>query len=168
LTVIDFEKTSLHGTSGLFILSKSPDAIQTEKIDDLTLNDEVIDDYVFKCYEVINNLADGLNQIRSQGYKIVGYGSAAKGNTLINASNIELDYIVDDNPLKQGLYTPGARIKIVPPSQLEDENEKICIVPLAWNYFTEIKNKCTTLLNTNDVLYVKYFPSFTIVREDNA
>ena len=45
-----------------------------------------------------------------QGKSIVGYGAPAKGNTLLNYCGIRtdfLDYTVDRNPHKQGLFLPG-------------------------------------------------------------
>jgi 2-polyprenyl-3-methyl-5-hydroxy-6-metoxy-1,4-benzoquinol methylase len=167
LILVDVVTVPIHGNSHIFVLSTDKDmnAIETNKVDSLPLNDEVIDNYAIKCYELINNLHFGLLKLKKDGYKIVGYGSAAKGNTLINASGIKLDYIVDDNPLKQGLFTPGARIPIVHPETLTKENEKLCIVPLAWNYFEEIKNNCLRYTNIEDLIFVKYFPEFKVIED---
>ena len=43
-------------------------------------------------------------------YPVIGYGAAAKGNTFLNFTDVKLDYVIDDNELKQGLYTPGTNI----------------------------------------------------------
>jgi len=74
----------------------------------------------------------------------------------------KLDYIVDDNPLKQGLYSPGSRIPIYSPDKLLEESDKICIVPLAWNFFDEIKQK-VLLRKSDNVVFLKYFPKVEIV-----
>jgi hypothetical protein len=47
-----------------------------------------------------------------QGYKVIGYGAAAKGNTLLNYINQPLDLIIDDSPLKQNMYAPGTNSPI--------------------------------------------------------
>jgi 2-polyprenyl-3-methyl-5-hydroxy-6-metoxy-1,4-benzoquinol methylase len=166
LRLIDVVRVPIHGNSNIFVLVREdnkqfPD--WTEALDELELNNDVIDRYAQKCSELINNLDHGLLSLRRQGYRLVGYGSAAKGNTLINASGISLEYIVDDNPLKQGLFTPGARIPIVPPSELSHEAGKLCVVPLAWNYFAEIKGRCLNYINTKELVFVKYFPEFEVV-----
>ena len=72
--------------------------------------------------------------------KIVGYGAPAKATTILNfyGINKEIDYLVDDNPLKSGKYVPGVQI----PIQNTFKNEKIdLIIVFAWNYFNEIKLK---------------------------
>lgn len=163
LVVQHIERVPIHGNSHIFILSSNINTAETEQVDSAPLNDDVVDNYALKCYELINNLNFGLLKLKKKGYKIVGYGSAAKGNTLINASGISLEYIVDDNPLKQGLFTPGARIPIVPVTELFKEQGKLCIVPLAWNYFEEIKNNCLKYTDTQDLIFVKYFPEFEVV-----
>jgi 2-polyprenyl-3-methyl-5-hydroxy-6-metoxy-1,4-benzoquinol methylase len=168
LIVVDVKKVPIHGNSNIFVLSKNLNILETNIVDEFVLNDVSIHQYAYKCYKVINELTKELEKLRKENYKIVGYGSAAKGNTLINASNIKLDYIVDDNPLKQGLFTPGARIPIVSILELEKETDKLCVIPLAWNFFDEIKQKCLTHINVDDLIFVKYFPQFKIIEEQNS
>jgi 2-polyprenyl-3-methyl-5-hydroxy-6-metoxy-1,4-benzoquinol methylase len=162
LKLIGVLKTEIHGNSDIFVLSKNPSHAETKIENRFLLNDDTIDEYSEKSYEIIQNLKSRLNKIKSAGYKIVGYGAAAKGNTLINASGIELEYIVDETPLKQGLYTPGARIPIVPPTELSKETDKICVVPLAWNFFEELKKKSLQYSNVDDIIFVRYFPEFKV------
>ena len=162
LKLIGVIRKPIHGNSHIFILSKSPHHEETKIGNEILLNDKTIDQYAEKSYNVINTLKSELDKIKSDGYKIVGYGAAAKGNTLINASGIELEYIVDETPLKQGLFTPGARIPIVPPTELSKETGKICVVPLAWNFFEELKKKSLQYLNVDDIIFVRYFPEFKV------
>ena len=61
-------------------------------------------------------------------------------------SNIKLDWIVDDNELKQGLLTPGTNIPIKDRSSL-DIDEHIVVIPLAWNFFDSIKKQQKKLFN---------------------
>lgn len=67
---------------------------------------------------------------------LVGYGAAAKGMTFLNATGLVLDRIVDDNPLKHGLLTPGTNIPIGPVVDLPRGDG--AIVVLAWNFWDEI------------------------------
>jgi hypothetical protein len=98
--------------------------------------------------------------------KIVAFGAAAKGCIFLNATNLtdrEIDYIIDDNTLKQGLYTPGMNIPIVSIDILEELREKqIAFVPLAWNFFKEIKGKIKTNRDVASDIYIKYFPIIKI------
>ena len=60
-------------------------------------------------------LLELLIRLRREGKQIVGYGAPGKGNTLLNYCGIRtdlLDYTVDRNPYKHGLYTPGTHIPI--------------------------------------------------------
>jgi hypothetical protein len=82
-----------------------------------------------------------LRREKSKGASIVGYGAAAKANTLLNfaqADVSQIHYIVDQNPAKQGTYTPGSRIPVVTEDNLKrDKPDYIIIFP--WNLRDEIQ-----------------------------
>ncbi len=68
--------------------------------------------------ETKRTLLDFLIQAKRAGKTLVGYGAPGKGNTLLNYCGIRqdfLDYTVDRSPYKQGKFTPGTRIPILPP-----------------------------------------------------
>jgi hypothetical protein len=71
---------------------------------------------------------------------IVGYGAAAKGNTLLNYCSVGTDlitWIADASPHKQGRFTPGMHIPIVSPDKFkEDSPEEVLVLP--WNICDEI------------------------------
>jgi hypothetical protein len=93
--------------------------------------------------------------------KIIGYGAAAKGMTVINAGELKLDYIVDDNPLKQGLLCPGSDIPVQNSSILKQETNDLIIVILAWNFYNEIYNKIKFIRPNNNDTFVTYFPTLS-------
>jgi SAM-dependent methyltransferase len=81
-----------------------------------------------------------LSELERDGRRIVGYGASARGNTLLNYYAIgpeTLDYIVDRNPLKHGLYSPGMHIPVVGPEKL-DEDDPDYVLLIAWNFAEEI------------------------------
>jgi 2-polyprenyl-3-methyl-5-hydroxy-6-metoxy-1,4-benzoquinol methylase len=162
LSVIDVVRTPIHGTSFVFVLSNSLED-KSEKFiaREDNLSQEVIVRYVENCKRISNETFNKISELRELGYKIIGYGAAAKGNTFLNFSKFQLDYILDDNPLKHNMYSPGSKIKIVPPNYLLNETGKICIVPLAWNFFDEIKEK-VLLMRDEDIIFLKYFPEVEI------
>lgn len=85
-------------------------------------------------------LLELLYKLKLNGKKIIGYGAAAKGNTLLNYCNIGadiLDYIADKSPFKQGKYTPGTNIPVVHPDRIL-ENRPDYMLILAWNFADEI------------------------------
>lgn len=84
-----------------------------------------------------------LAALKGEGKRIVGYGASAKGNTLLNYCGIGpevLDYIVDNIPLKQGLYTPGMHIPVLPEEKLLEDQPDAALI-LAWNFAEEIMEK---------------------------
>jgi len=70
----------------------------------------------------------------------VGYGAAAKGNTLLNFCGVRtdfLDYVADRSPLKQGKLLPGTRVPIVAPEKIR-ETKPDCVLVLPWNIKDEV------------------------------
>jgi SAM-dependent methyltransferase len=81
-----------------------------------------------------------LTELKGDGSRIVGYGASARGNTLLNYYGIGidiLDYIVDRNPLKQGLYSPGMHIPVKSVDRLATDDPDYVLV-IAWNFAEEI------------------------------
>lgn len=92
---------------------------------------------VFELRDQLNSLIRKLSQ---EGKIIIGYGAPSTSTTLLNFSNVsnrEIAYIVDDSPLKQGLYTPGTHIPIVKSDEL-DKRKPDYIIVLAWRLKEEI------------------------------
>jgi hypothetical protein len=88
-------------------------------------------------------LLERLIDLRRQGKQVVGYGAPGKGNTLLNYCGIRtdlLDYTVDRNPYKHGLFTPGTHIPIFPPEKiLETRPDYVLVLP--WNLIDEIADQ---------------------------
>jgi cyclopropane fatty-acyl-phospholipid synthase-like methyltransferase len=85
-------------------------------------------------------LRDLLEQLRSAGRTIAGYGAPAKATTLLNYCGIGSDLIsftVDKNPLKVGRVTPGTHIPILPVSTILERQPDYLLV-LAWNFAAEV------------------------------
>jgi hypothetical protein len=114
----------------------------------------------------MNQLIETVGEYRRDGYTLVGYGAAAKGNTLLNFGDIRLDFIIDDNPLKQGKFTPGTGCAIVGVDRLGklDANRRILFVPLAWNFFKEIKSKIQAARNNDNDRFLRYFPEVEVTQ----
>lgn len=74
------------------------------------------------------------------GMTVVGYGAAAKGNTLLNFAGVRADllpYVVDASPHKQGRYLPGSRIPVLSEERLRADKPDFVLV-LPWNLRDEI------------------------------
>ena len=87
-----------------------------------------------------DDLRRTLAELHAQGKRVVGYGAPAKGNTLLGFFELgpsDVEYIADLSPLKQGRYTPGTHIPVVPAERLlEDQPDSVIL--LAWNFADEI------------------------------
>lgn len=106
-------------------------------------NINVYKEFAEKVYSVKEKLNSCIKNIKKENRIIVGYGAPAKSTTLLNLCSIgkkEIDYIVDDNPLKIGLYTPGTHIPVLSSEELE-KNTPDYILILAWNFALEILEK---------------------------
>ena len=78
------------------------------------------------------------------GKKIIGFGSSARSQTFLNFCNFNeknIDLIIDNNSMKQNLYSPGTNIKIVDfKNGIKTDPDVIFI--LAWNFKDEIIKEC--------------------------
>ena len=96
-----------------------------------------------RLQEIKNQIRDFLIKLKKEGKSVVGYGAPAKATTLLNFYNINnqyIDYIVEDNPLKQGKTVPGVRIPIKSKESLEQNNPDYIFI-FAWNFAEEIMKK---------------------------
>jgi 2-polyprenyl-3-methyl-5-hydroxy-6-metoxy-1,4-benzoquinol methylase len=170
LNLVDTIKTPIHGNSYIFILRRAAvNKNRVKNIIDLEAAYGLLNKDTYIAWEStvktnMNQLIKTINEYRVDGYTLVGYGAAAKGNTLLNFGNIKLDFIIDDNPLKQGKFTPGTNCAIVSIDCLNDvsSDSKILFVPLAWNFFKEIKHKIQTVRTNSNDRFLRYFPNIEI------
>ena len=92
-------------------------------------------DFGSRVSKVVGEFAAELKDLKSQGFRLAGYAAPAKASTLLGFAEIGsdvLDYIVDDNPLKQGRYVPGTGIPIVSSATLAEQPPDYLVI-LAWN-----------------------------------
>jgi hypothetical protein len=90
-----------------------------------------------------NELLSLLRRLKSEGKRIAGFGAPAKLTTLVYHLGLEpgmIDFVVDDSPLKQGLFTPGMHIPVVPAQQLYERRPDYVLI-LAWNFAGPIMHK---------------------------
>lgn len=73
--------------------------------------------------------------LKEKGHRIAGYGAPAKATTLLYHFQLcdALDFIVDDSHLKQGLFTPGYHLPVLPSAQLLERLPDYALL-LAWNF----------------------------------
>ena len=76
--------------------------------------------------------------------KIIGFGSSARSQTFLNYCKFNeknINLIIDNNSMKQNLYSPGTNIKIVDFNTGINSKSDVIFI-LAWNFEREIINQC--------------------------
>jgi len=156
LSIFDVEEIPTHGGS-LRIYVKHAKANKKDKNNQKTSLENVLvitekeklfglEDISFytkfnqKITSVKKDIQDFFISAKHERKKIVCYGAAAKGNTLLNYCKIrsdQIEYVVDKNPHKQGLYTPGSHLQIWNPEKIK-ETKPDYVVILPWNLRDEI------------------------------
>lgn len=76
-----------------------------------------------------------IDEVIGAGGIVAGYGASTTTTTLLYHFELErrIKFIVDDNPIKQGMYSPGAHIPVLPSTALVERNPNLVVI-LAWIY----------------------------------
>jgi len=150
LALFDVEELPTHGGSiriygqhsktGKQAVSTRVPAMRTQEVEFGLAKIETYTGFAQKVCETKQALLQFLIKAKREKKSVVGYGGAAKGNTLLNYCGIRsdfLDYVVDKSLYKQGLYLPGTRLPIYSPEKIrETKPDYILILP--WNLKNEI------------------------------
>jgi hypothetical protein len=104
-----------------------------------------------------------VENMQRQHIRIMGYGAAAKGMTILNyIGKIPLEYIVDDSPIKQGFYATNHKYLILSPDKLGYHAHPIAVVVFAWNFLPEIMEKIRNIRKGLDTYLIAPYPRKTI------
>lgn len=97
-------------------------------------------DFAERVAGIKRDLVKTIADLRAGGAKVAGYGAPAKGMTLIEYVGLgpsDIDFIADKSPLKQGRFTPGSHIPILPAEHILDVQPDYLVL-FAWNFADEI------------------------------
>jgi SAM-dependent methyltransferase len=109
------------------------------------------------------DLLSFLTEAKRSGKRVVAYGAAAKGNTLINFAGVRqhlLPWVVDRNPAKQGKYLPGSRVPIVDEARIAAERPDYVLI-LPWNLRQEVMQQLAYVRDWGGQ-FVTAIPSLTL------
>lgn len=152
MKIFDVKEVETHGGSlRVFIQKDKGSRARTETVEKFFclekergyLDEKVYLDFATRVYGFKEKLNSMLKEIRKEGKTVCGYGAPAKATTIVNfcgLSSSQIDYIVDDNPLKQDRLLPGAKIPIVPGTYLNEKPSDYILI-FAWNFAPEIISK---------------------------
>ncbi len=149
LKIIDVDKIPLHGGSVLVHAAPENALHQpTRRVaqilaaeDDLQLGQPSAWQRFTEQVEAWReDFCEFLDKVQSRKLRLAGYGAPAKGNTLLSYAGVgpdQLPYLVDKNPLKQNLFTPGQHIPVFGADKLMSDRPDLALI-LAWNFADEI------------------------------
>lgn len=151
MEIFKVEHVSSQGGSLRVFIKKESSSHQIEKsVSSMLEKEKAVGIHDYETYEKFadrvhaskEKLVKCLKDIKNSGKTIVAYGAPAKATILLSFCNIGrgyIDYVVDNNALKQGLFTPHSHIPIVAPSMLDEKRPDYVLI-LAWNFAEEILN----------------------------
>ena len=118
-----------------------------------------LNNHIIKIKEILINL-------KRKKSRIVGFGAARSGTTLISQMKIGsfLDYIVDDSEAKQGKFSPGEHLLVRPTSTIYDEKPDYIFI-LAWVHSSRIIKEHQKYLN-NGGRFINCFPEVEIIKNN--
>ena len=153
LVLFDVEELSTHGGSLRIYARHLGDDSKpvTSNVSELRAQEERVGftnmstyrSFAERVKETKCKLLEFLIEAKRAGKTVVGYGAPGKGNTLLNYCGIRtdfLDFTVDRNPYKQGLFLPGTHIPIYHPDKLPNARPDYVLI-LPWNFKEEIMHQ---------------------------
>jgi SAM-dependent methyltransferase len=153
LEMFDVQEIPTHGGS-LRIYAKHAGDIEkkvTDNVQNLLVKEKefglteisVYQNFQVQSEKVKNDFLSFLLDAKSRGKKVVAYGAAAKGNTLLNFGGVKKDllsFVVDASPHKQNKYLPGVHIPVVSEAQIKAVKPAFVVI-LPWNLTDEISKQ---------------------------
>ena len=151
LEIFDVQEIKTHGGS-LRIFAKHKDdktKIVEPSVAAMLLKEETAGLKTIEYYQNFQTKVENIKydfisfliEQKRNGKKVIGYGAAAKGNTLLNYCGIKgndlIEFVVDASPYKQNKLLPGSRIPVFGKDAIaEYKPDYIIIFP--WNLQEEI------------------------------
>lgn len=149
LEVFDVQEHDLHGGSlRIFLQPLAGIRETTNSVEKILffekqwspLLDDVKNGFQRKQMEIVRTLKEKLKLYKREELRVVAFGAAAKGTTLLNVAGIDanlIEFVVDSSVTKQGKWVPGTGIEIRSPEALKENSADVILI-LAWNFAKEI------------------------------
>jgi SAM-dependent methyltransferase len=174
LTVFDVAEIPTHGgslrvfaqrkDSGTHPMSQTVSELLTKEHSLGMTKLEYYTGFQSRADKIKDDLVEFLIQAKRDNKKVIAYGAAAKGNTLLNYAGIRKDLlpaVIDLNPAKQNKYLPGSRIPVVNEEIITREKPNYVLI-LPWNIKDEVE-KQLSFIREWDAKFVIAVPSLNVV-----
>ncbi len=160
-TIIRSEHVKTHGGSLRVFIKKNKDARVEKSVVKMLKEEEkfgiknfkTYQEFGEKVYKIRENVRNNIKKLKGKNKLIIGYGAPAKATTALNFFGIsnEIDYIIEDNKLKQNKFIPGVKIPIKAKHSIKNKDN--ILVVLAWNFFNDIKKNNSNI--SKDIINIK-------------
>jgi hypothetical protein len=110
------------------------------------------------------NIEGLLTESMGRSVRVAGYGASVGVTTALYNLGLgkkQLEFLADDNPDRQGLFSPGLKIPIVNPKELYLQDIDVVLV-LAWQYFDPIVSKHQAFFKKGG-RFIKILPGLCLV-----
>ena len=157
LRIYDVEELTTHGGSLRIYGCHEDAAFETQdSVADMIAAEEKFGLRSMETYKTFQACADKVKNDflaflidqKNQGKKVVAYGAAAKGNTLMNYAGIKhdlIEFVCDAAPSKQKKFMPGSHMPILHPEELPKANPDYVVI-LPWNIAPEVVEQQKSVL----------------------
>lgn len=151
MSLIDVQPQTTHGGSMRYVLAHAGAYPVKETVTQLLQKEQALGLHRLSTFETFrknvaqsrSDLVELLGGLKSQGKRTAGYGATSKSTTILNYCGIGpdlIDYIADTTPIKQGKFTPGMHIPVVPYEAFKSNPPDYAVL-FAWNHAEEIMAK---------------------------
>ena len=182
LTVNSVSEIDTHGGSMRIVLNNYSKNIipfdNNETSQDFIKSDTKFNDNIvekFDCLRIeVENLRFSLNktikELTNKYPLLFGYSAPAKTVTLLSLLDKDIidkiEFIIEDNDLKQGRYIPSTKIPLIGSNNAIEKmkNKKSACIIFAWNMFDEISKKIINNTKLNPNVLISPLPSPTIIQ----
>jgi hypothetical protein len=172
LRIWNVDELSTHGGSlriyGCHESDERPSLLTVDAILEKERERGLQDLSIYKTFQakadlIKNEFIEFLITQKKLGKKVIAYGAAAKGNTLLNYAGIKPDLlplVCDAASSKQDKFMPGSHIPIMKPDILaEDHYDFVVILP--WNISEEVQKQTAKFLQPS-TRFVTAIPSLKL------
>ena len=176
MELIDIERNTIQGGSIVCTAQRvggkrkaTPSVAELKAMEDARdlHNPATLKEFSAKIEALKSEVSGVLEPMRDKGIKIAGFGAARGGTLLIYHFGLGkmLDFIVDDSPEKQGLYSPGYHIPVLPTSELYTRKPGTVFI-LAWVHSKPIIQNHRRYLDEGGT-FVTCYPRIKVITKDS-
>ncbi len=148
MEIIDLEPQDVHGGSMRYVVARKGARPVQPSVKEWWAREEALGLSKFSTYQQLakkieasrDQLLALLKQMKSKGLRVAGYGATSKSTTVTNYCGITPDlveFISDTTPGKQGKFSPGVHIPVVPYEKFKTAKPDRALL-FAWNHGHEI------------------------------